>query len=229
MSYSRQSWCHVLDPAEVNDEMITPNGYIGYPEADFQSYPSAAIEDPTCWLHGWNFVTMLYRTLELAMDRFKLQTMNTPRRIITPPASPGGQKEFQKTLTKVIDLFRALPATLQGFNIQPDSRGVDAVKFNFQTANILATLQLTKMVYHAIDPISTADDKCGIAKDILVRFEGLCMVFPRRITFPLSYHLAAVAVILASVIKDPVSENSYLSYLGAREILYVLILVCSTL
>jgi hypothetical protein len=60
----RESQCNVQYPSETDDEQISDS--TGYLSKIFQPMHKSIDVDPWSWLHGWNFVTDLYRTLEYA-------------------------------------------------------------------------------------------------------------------------------------------------------------------
>jgi len=66
----REAQSQVSYPSEINDEFFSDAGYQGL--TPMQRYnPPQSVSNSSCWLHGWNFTTELYRVLEHSMDDFR--------------------------------------------------------------------------------------------------------------------------------------------------------------
>lgn len=216
----REAQSHVSYPTEIDDEFISDEGYRPLNMLVDPQTPT----NPVCWLHGLNFSTELYRVLEHAMDDFHHRQPPTER---FAPAdlfarelpNPG------MILNKVIGMYEELPSQFKEAKINPSTgKGVLQDKFSFQAANIIATLQLVRMVLFTSED-ATVEQKCAIARDLLESFNKIPVEFLRAISSPLLHHLAGIGAILGSAIQGPISESSYIQ---VRDVLYVFLILNSS-
>lgn len=203
----RESQCKVLYPSEVDDEFFSDKGFENR-QVEFNSNTNSVLlhADSSSWLHGWNFTTEMYRILEHAMNYFRRGRPETvgpfsPSNLFRRDAPPQSA-----VLDKVMSMHAELPSVFK--EAREDTAGTIDDIFNFQAANIAATLQLVRMVLFTAED-ATVEQKCAVTRELLDGFSNIPVPFLRAISTPLLHHLAGIGSILSSVIEGPLSESSY--------------------
>lgn len=140
----RESQSRVAYPNEIDDEFFSDKGFMprhtGHTAISRDTHELVdTIIDPTCWLHGWNFTTELYRILEHAMDDFKRK-----RPISLSPFSPSDlfirdAPSQSMILERVMSMHTELPIMFKEARSMVNEMSEDI--FGYQAANITATLQ----------------------------------------------------------------------------------------
>lgn len=183
----REEQSRIAFPSEVDDEFITDEGFTSKAlgrkasPSTLRMAPDSAT-DPSCWLHGWNFTTEMYRILEHAMNDF---ARRKPHNVGSFSPSDLFLKEtpMQNTvLDKAMSMHAKLPSRFRETRDVASNMSEDT--FSFQAANIAATLQLVRMVLFAADD-ATVEQKCGVALELLQGFSRVPLFFLRAISVPL--------------------------------------------
>jgi hypothetical protein len=215
---SRESISYVSYPSEIIDESISEAGY-QLPNSLGPSFPSEPIKDTSCWLHGWNFITDLYRVLEHAMGNLQYRTLQHAAMFSPADLFFGATtNNYSVVLSKVLELHACLPARFKDLNLSELSISTpDENRFPFQAANITGTVQLVRMVL-LTGTKATADEKCTIAMDLVEQFSQIPSLLLRAISSPLAHQLAGIGAMLGSVIESPLSLEAYMR---VREVLCV--------
>jgi hypothetical protein len=211
----REAHCNVLYPTEMDDETFTDSIYSPSSAAATvaASSPSGL---PDSWLVGWNFTTDLYRIMEHAVDNFRTRRARTQKQnILNRIFGESGniQASQASVLQNVMELYANLPNRFKV--IQPISFNAQEDRFGFQAANIIATVQLLRMVLFS-DAGASVADRCGIANEVVQAFNDIPGGYLKAISTPLLHHLAGIGSILSTVYEEPLSEPEYL---GVREVL----------
>ncbi|KAK8183932.1 hypothetical protein BC567DRAFT_278541 [Phyllosticta citribraziliensis] len=184
--------------------------HVGYPtEADDDHLEEAPVglQDPTCWMHGWNFTIDIYRVMEHAINRLRAHrnvnmSLRPVQTFFTPESfSPSG------LLQAVFDMCNRLPPSFK--EIRPMTGDQKKDIFGFQAANAQATVQLLRMVLFSIEDTPDIEQKCNVAAELLAVFQSVPKAYLKVISTPLIYHLAGIGTILGSVIESALSEASY--------------------
>lgn len=81
-------------------------------------------------------------------------------------------------------------------------------RFGFQAANIIATVQLLRMMLFASGG-GSIEDRCKIASEVIDAFTRIPVTYLRAISAPLLHHLAGIGSILGSVFEEPMTELAY--------------------
>ena len=142
----REAQAGVSYPSEIEDEWFSNNGIhistIAAPRApnDLPSLVSRLNGSSSSWLRGWNFTTDLYRILEHVMDQYhRLKGRNASLPTATDLFTSDTPAQA-KILDHVMALYNELP---QRFKEIPEVEAdISEDRFNFQAANITATLQV---------------------------------------------------------------------------------------
>ncbi|OCL02244.1 putative fungal-specific transcription factor [Glonium stellatum] len=208
---SREAQSNVAYPTALDDEMISDGGYQHLPALspimNFQSPSSSSSgNNVLCWLSGWNFTTDLYRILEHALDHFRRRRpQNRPSSSFENIFKDTSPSE-SSVLDVILQMYQRLPPRFK----ETPSVVSDTVehRFNFQTANIAATIQLVRMVLFAAEDV-TVEQNCRIASELLHAFSDVPAIYLRAISSPLLHHLAGIGSILGSVFEKPLHESSY--------------------
>jgi hypothetical protein len=211
----REAHCNVLYPTEMDDETFTDSIYSPSSAAATvaASSPSGL---PDSWLVGWNFTTDLYRIMEHAVDNFRTRRARTQKQnILNRIFGESGniQASQASVLQNVMELYANLPNRFKV--IQPISFNTQEDRFGFQAANIIATVQLLRVVLFS-DAGASVADRCGIANEVVQAFNDIPGGYLKAISTPLLHHLAGIGSILSTVYEEPLSEPEYL---GVREVL----------
>ncbi|WVW80373.1 hypothetical protein I302_102354 [Kwoniella bestiolae CBS 10118] len=202
----REAQSTVLYPTEVlSDDEITPEGIIGPP-------PDRTKKS---FLNGWNFVTNLYRVLEHAVCQMRQRNQtydgeNQIAMLFSSKSSKGRNKYDpgpEEILSTVEKFYNDLPYCLKG--VTEMTGDVYKDRYGFQTANIMITLQLVKMVIAGMAEWSV-EQRCAIAGELVDSLAALPRPFMQACGAPLIHHVAGVGHILANIIQSPLSPTTYL-------------------
>ncbi|PVH84161.1 hypothetical protein DL98DRAFT_512566 [Cadophora sp. DSE1049] len=203
----RESQSRVAFPSEVDDEFLFEESVVSRPGETSVRIVSDSVRNPSCWLHGWNFTTEMYRILEHAMDDFHRRREQTVGPFSPSDLFPRDTPSQSFVLERVMLMHAELPVRFKESRNAVGEMSEDI--FGFQAANITATIQLVRMVLFTAEE-STVSQKCTIANELLDGFSKVPVSFLRAISSPLLYHLAGIGSILGSVmIESPLSESDY--------------------
>ncbi|PVH86067.1 hypothetical protein DL98DRAFT_650556 [Cadophora sp. DSE1049] len=200
----RESQCSVAFPPEIDDD-------------DFSDSDDARLNssvqhhnDPSCWIHGWNFTTRIYFILENVMDDHRRRRAPRNRPSSTPTPSNYDVLRRSEALDEIRNMYNKLPQQFREPQpVSPDVRGCQDYKIGFQAATIAATMQLAQLIISicADDPV---EKKCAVAHDLRDMLNKIPPHFLRASSCPLIYHVAGLGHILASDTKGrPLFESSY--------------------
>ncbi|KAK8200339.1 hypothetical protein HDK77DRAFT_225608 [Phyllosticta capitalensis] len=184
--------------------------HVGYPtEADDDHLEEAPVglQDPQCWMHGWNFTIDIYRVMEHATNRLRShRNVNMSLRPVQTFFTP---ESFSAAglLQSVFEMCNQLPPAFK--EIRPITGDQKKDIFGFQAANAQATVQLLRMVLFSIEDTPDVEQKCNVAAELLAVFQSVPVAYLKAISTPLIYHLAGIGTILGSVIETALSETSY--------------------
>lgn len=142
----REAQVRVSYPSEIEDEWFSDTGiHISTTIApqglnDLPSLVSRLNGSSSSWLRGWNFTTDLYRILEHVMDHYhQLKGRSASSSSVTDLFTSDTPSQA-KILDHVMALYNQLP---QRFKETPEVEAdASEDRFNFQAANITATLQV---------------------------------------------------------------------------------------
>lgn len=163
-----------------------------------------AIEAEPSWLDGWNFVTDLYRILEHVLHHLRPRPQRTPA--IRVDTSDDWQSTTTLLLQRVTEMYNGLPPIFK--STRPLTNDVSKDLYSFQAANIVATVQLARMVLFTIKR-SSVEEKCKIASEVIMVFANIPVAYLRAISSPLLLHLAGIGILLGSTIYEKLSESAY--------------------
>lgn len=108
---------------------------------------------------------------------------------------------------KVMSMFTDLPHRFK--ETPPITFDPKEDRFGFQSANIVATVQLLRMVLFTAQG-ATVGERCQIASEVVDAFITIPVGYLNAISSPLLYHLEGIGSILGSVFEEPLSEPKYL-------------------
>jgi len=203
----REAQSQVSYPSEINDESFSDIGYQGVHHL-IQGYNPQPMKNPSCWLHGWNFATELYRILEHAMDDFHRRRPTSAGPLSPRDLFGRNSPDQNVVLAKIMSMHSELPHKFKEAKLVRLGKASRDEIFSFQAANISATLQLVRMIlFTSVD--ATVDQKCRVAQELLGGFAKIPVEFLRAISSPLLHHLAGIGSILGSVMEGPLSEAAY--------------------
>lgn len=210
----REAQCDVLYPTEVDDECFDDDGFGVASETSLPNVgpsPSRMMESigATCWLSGWNFTTDLYRILEHAMDNFRSRRARLQKRSFLSEifGDRNALVSQSSVADSVMNMYKNLPQRFK--ETPPITFDMREDRFGFQSANIVATVQLTRMVLFAARG-ATVDERCQIAREVVEAFMTIPVGYLNAISSPLFHHLAGIGSILGSAFEEPLSDREYL-------------------
>ena len=130
----------------MDDEFLSEEGPGSHIK---QKSPTSArvlnVSDPvlnqSCWLHGWNFTTDMYRILEHAMDHLHRRRTQEIGPFSPSDLFPQDTPPQSVVLEKVMFMYAALPAIFKESRTAVGEMSEDI--FGFQAANITATTQVS--------------------------------------------------------------------------------------
>lgn len=140
----RESQSHVLYPVEVADELFSDAGFVVQASPTdpsslvLRAVPNSPV-DPSCWLHGWNFTTELYRVLEHAMNEVHRRRPRPSQSLISTYLA-SEQPSNTVVLDQVLSMYRNLPTAFLEARPMVNVMAIDI--FSYQSANITATIQV---------------------------------------------------------------------------------------
>lgn len=168
------------------------------------SYPATGT---ISWLRGWNFTTSLYRILEHAVDQFHRRRPQDHQTSRVQAIFAQSALSQSSVLNEVMLMYGSLPQRFK--ETRPVTKDVSEDRYNFQAANIAATVQLVRMVLFAAEG-ATIEEKCQIAGELLDGFKKVPIAYLKALSSPLLHHLAGIGSILGSVFEEPLPETSFL-------------------
>ena len=158
-------------------------------------------------LRGWNFTISLYRILEHAVGHFPRHCPQD--RQTSHVQAIFGQSDLPQSsdLNEVMLMYGGLPQRFK--ETRPVAKDASEDRYNLQAANIVATLQLVRMVLFAAEG-ATIEKKCQIAGELLEGFAKVPIAYLKAVSSPLLHQLAGIGSILGSVLEGPLPEISFL-------------------
>jgi len=132
----------------MDDEDILPSGYnlaviSGIPPPGLPTAPFSSISSPN-WLRGWNFTTDLYRILEHALDHFRRRRLK--QRMPSPFRAYSDDFPLQTSvMDTVMSMYAQLPQRFK--ETRPVTADPTKDRYSFQSANIVATLQVCHLLF----------------------------------------------------------------------------------
>jgi hypothetical protein len=166
--------------------------------------PLRVVEAEPSWLHGWNFVTDVYRLLEHVLYHLRPRSQRTLS--IKFDINEDWQAKTTHLLQRVTEMYNDLPAIFK--STRSPTNDVSKDLYSFQAANIVATVQLARMVLFTIKR-SSVEEKCKIASEVMMVFVNIPVAYLRAISSPLLLHLAGIGILLGSKIYERLSESAY--------------------
>jgi hypothetical protein len=197
---SRENQSRVSYPRAVDDSSLSNMAAFTSSQSP-ESFASGQVSDPH-WMVGWNFVTDLYRVLEHLMAQFRDQQSSRLREIF------HGENPVSQSVVirNVLEIYLALPKCFQ--ETHPMSYDVKQDRFGFQAANIIATVQLLRMVLFSTAGASIAE-RCQIADEVVNSFIAIPASYLKAISIPLLFHLGGIGQVLTMALEGPLSEVDY--------------------
>lgn len=202
-------------PTEVDDEFITTHGY-GVPSMSPESnhLPPSTVtvvsRQPVPWLRGWNFTTDLYRILEHVIDgnRRPFSSANGTTEVCSL-FSPFFMSE-PAVMDRVLTMYSALPSQFR--ETPPTTGDMSKDLFGFQSANIMATLQLLRMMLLSAEEIGV-ERKCDVAGELLRAFSNVPIEYLKAISSPL---VCTVSMPLGTHTDQTVAPSPWRHWLHPR-------------
>ena len=205
----REQQINVAYPTESDDELFSDLGF-----SQEASSPLSMSHSPLVswnnirthsWLCGWNFTTDLYRVLEHVISHSPARKRH--KRTSIDEILGAKQSLDTKMIRQSVDrLYEQLPSCFKEVPLITCDPSSD--RYGFQAANIIATLQLLRMILFASGG-GSIEERCKIASEVVDAFTQIPVAYLRAISSPLIYHLAGIGAILGSIFEEPVSEIAY--------------------
>ena len=207
---SREGQSNVSYPAEVDDDMFDDTGF-PLPGPSLGGASSSSDQQMSsihgvCWIAGRNFVIDLYRMIERLVTHFPVRPR--AQREIVIDESLRSQASFSQESVRnaMAHLYADLPQCLK--EIQPITCKPRLDRFGFQAADIIATLQLLRMVLLSTTGGSIAD-RCAIINEVVDAFLSIPSAYHHAISVPLLFHLGVIGQLLGTALGQPLSEGDY--------------------
>ncbi|KAK3717727.1 hypothetical protein LTR37_005498 [Vermiconidia calcicola] len=210
---SREYQSSVSYPTEADDDMFDDTGFASTP-ASLGTVNTSLGQEYTnanniSWMAGRNFVVDLYRVIEHVMMRFSAQRPRAQRLIwIDEVLQDESLLSREAVRNSVMQMYADLPQCLKETNPITSKPRVD--RFGFQAADIIATVQLLRMVLLSATGASISE-KCQIANEVVNAFIAIPTAYHHAISVPLLFHLGVIGQILATTLGEPLDENDYSS------------------
>ncbi|KAI1271405.1 fungal-specific transcription factor domain-containing protein [Xylaria sp. FL0933] len=214
---SREQQANVSYPVEVEDEILSDTGIShlspGLTNVSSSlhtagpSFGNSPRSQNDCWLAGWNFITDLYRVMEHALTRFRGHKYPTRRsRFLTDMFQDRSLVTAASIRDRAMQMYVSLPECFK----QTPQITYDPKKdlFGFQAANIIATLQLLRIILFTADGASV-QDRCRIASEAISAFISIPVGYLVAMSTPLLHHLGEIGTILGAVLEAPLTDDEY--------------------
>lgn len=175
----REAQSSVQYPAEMDDEFI-------FDEPDDLLHANQQLDGQLSFMKGWNFTTDLYRTLEHATERFRRRRAGGSTNVLGNLLEQSATSLSSET---ILDLVEVMYSNLHPRFKETHQSG-DPVqdRLNIQTANIIATTQLLRMVVLGGELEEASSEKrCQVASELLDAFSTIPARHLRAISAPLVF------------------------------------------
>jgi len=96
----------------------------------------------------------------------------------------------------------------KGCSTQYDPLKLQSDRYGFQAANIVATIQLVRMVLWSSGG-GSIEERCKIASEVVDAFMSIPGGYLQAISSPLLHHLAGIGAVLGGVFEERLSESAY--------------------
>lgn len=219
---SREYQSNVSYPTEVDDDMFDDSGF-----ADAE-LPSTTVDaqhgsNTKSWIAGRNFVIDLYRVLEHIMMRLASRKSRAQRQTPVDKVLRASDSLSQESvLSSVMEMYNNLPQHFKVTNPVTSKARLD--RFGFQAADIIATLQLLRMVLLSAVGAGVSE-KCQVAHEVVSAFIAIPDTYHHAISVPLLFHLSVIVQIMATTMEQPLSEGDYNSI---RDVMMAMVRLLST-
>jgi hypothetical protein len=224
---SREYQSSVSYPGEVDDDMFDDSGFAStaLPLSTLENSPhSQARADTISWMAGRNFVIDLYRVLEHIIMRLSVRKSRAQRQTLIDGVLQASDSLSQEAvLNSVMQMYANLPQCLK--ETKPITSKPRLDRFGFQAADIIATVQLLRMILLSATGAGICE-KCQIANEVVNAFIAIPTAYHHAISVPLLFHLGVIGQILATTLEQTLSENDYRSI---RDVMMAMAQLLSTL
>ena len=225
---SREAQSNVAYPTEADDDMFDDTGFATTPFSlglvDISPGQSQPVEHNVSWIAGRNFVIDLYRVIEHVMMRFSARKGRAQRQMLIDEVLQAEDLvSHEGVRNSVMRMYANLPQCLKSTNPITSKPRLD--RFGFQAADIVATVQLLRMVLLSATGASTSE-KCQVANEVVSAFIAIPTAYHHAISVPLLFHLGVIGQILLSTLEQPLCENDYSSI---RDVMFAMVQLLSTL
>lgn len=225
---SREYQSSVSYPSEVDDDMFDDTGFAN--SAFSSSMVSGSMDisqtrdESVSWMAGRNFVVDLYRVLEHIIMRLSVRKSRAQRKTLIDEVLQASDSLSQDAvLGSVMQMYSNLPRCLKETNSITSKPRLD--RFGFQAADIIATIQLLRMILLSATGASIRE-KCQIANEVVNAFIAIPTEYHHAISVPLLFHLGVIGQILATTLEQQLSENDYRSI---RDVMMAMVQLLSSL
>ena len=121
---------------------------------------------------------------------------------------------------RVLAMYRQLPQCFK--ETPPITFDHASDRFGFQAANIIATVQLLRMVLFVARGATVAE-RCAVASEVVDAFITIPVGYLNAISSPLLHHLAGIGSLLMEIFDDPISQPEYRQVRGVLESMTLLL------
>lgn len=226
---SREYQSSVSYPSEIDDDMFDDSGFAGSvlplsTMGNSSSEDGSMRSDSISWMAGRNFVIDLYRVLEHIIMRLSVRKSRAQRQTLIDGVLRASDSLSQEAVIgSVLQMYANLPQCLK--ETKPITSKARLDRFGFQAADIIATVQLLRMILLSATGASICE-KCQIANEVVSAFSSIPTAYHHAISVPLLFHLGVIGQILATTLEQQLSENDYRSI---RNVMMAMARLLSTL
>lgn len=179
--------------------------HVAYPESEEDGSAVSQFE----WLSGWNFVTDLYRGLEHLLTKLRLRLW--PNQQLRPQwvLSTTFLTEYDHVgniMTPLTAAYNSLPERFK--TAASLSNNVDANRCGFQTANIVCTYLLLKMVSYSWSR-TTFKQACDTALELVDQITSIPLEYLKSMSLGMVQELSGFGYILSNFIGKGLPKTDY--------------------
>ncbi|KIW47048.1 uncharacterized protein PV06_02660 [Exophiala oligosperma] len=192
----------VLGHAVRCPELQSAVAYPMVPDQDF----TESVENLE-WLSGWNYITDIYRGIEHLISYFKNRrtTINQDNRCLSTAFLID--YDPQEKILRPLDLaYSNLPPRFK--KAQGMSQDIRLNRCGFQTANIIATYQLLRMLSFTAND-TTFYEACRTALELIEEISSIPLEYMRAMGLAMIQELSGLGHILSSFIKKELPRSDY--------------------
>lgn len=179
---------------------------VAYPQSEEDDSAPGDFE----WLSGWNFVTDLYRGLEHLLAKLRLRLLSNPQLRPHSVLSTTFLTDYdheKDILAPLTSTYKSLPERFKtAAPLSPSN--INANRCGYQTANIVCTYLLLKMVSYSWS-CATFKQACDTALELVDQITSIPIEYLKSMSLGMVQELSGFGYILSNFVGKDLPESGY--------------------